>query len=72
VLDAVEHAEQVGARVETVEDAEALYATRVVTEAEATDGTWRGRWIGEQQNADVLFYLAPDVEQGALFDRAAQ
>ncbi|MFF5790236.1 hypothetical protein ACFY8P_35350 [Streptomyces sp. NPDC012693] len=50
-VDAVEHAEQTGAAIETVEDAEALYAARLVTEAEATDGTWRGKWIGEQPTA---------------------
>jgi hypothetical protein len=72
-LDAVEHAEQVGARVETVEDAEALYATRVVTEAEAAAGTWRGEWIGEQLADDALFTVECPAEQGALFDdRATQ
>lgn len=65
--DAVEHAEQVGARVETVEDAEALYAVQLVTESEATDGTWRGAWIGEHQADDVLFVVDGTVEQGALF-----
>ncbi|MEU0454043.1 hypothetical protein ABZ322_13670 [Streptomyces sp. NPDC006129] len=65
-VDAVEHAEQVEAGVATVEDAEALYATRAVTEAEAADGTWRGAWIGEQAD-DALFAIEPAVEQGALF-----
>ncbi|WP_097991867.1 hypothetical protein [Streptomyces sp. f51] len=68
--DAVEHAEQVEARVETVEDAEALYAAQLVTEADATHGTWRGAWIGEHQAADVLFVVDQAEEQGALFDRA--
>ncbi|MEU0675097.1 hypothetical protein ABZ330_19820 [Streptomyces sp. NPDC006172] len=72
-VDAVEHAEQVEAAVETVEDAEAQYAAALVTEADATDGTWRGAWIGEQQTADVLFVVDSPTEQGALFDdRAAQ
>ncbi|MGW0686535.1 hypothetical protein ACWD2L_24580 [Streptomyces sp. NPDC002754] len=66
-VDAVEHAEQVEAGVETVEDAEALYAAALVTEAEATEGTWRGAWIGEQPAADVLFAVEGTVEQGALF-----
>lgn len=69
-VDAVEYAEQVEAGVATVEDAEALYAAQLLTEAEATDGTWRGAWIGEQP-ADGLFDLAPATEQGALFDRTA-
>ncbi|MGW5304865.1 hypothetical protein ACWERF_13105 [Streptomyces griseoluteus] len=66
-VDAVEHAEQVEAGVATVEDAEALYAAALVTEAEATEGTWRGRWIGEQPADDVLFVVDGTVEQGALF-----
>lgn len=70
-LDAVEHAEQAGARVETVEDAEALYAAALVTEAEATDGTWRGAWIGEQADDDALFAIERPADQGALFDDRA-
>ncbi|MCQ9706617.1 hypothetical protein [Streptomyces sp. BSP1] len=66
-VDAVEHAEQVEARVETVEDAEALYAAALVTEAEATEGTWRGDWIGEQPLGEALFDVEQDTEQGALF-----
>ncbi|MBT2427218.1 hypothetical protein J7F02_16455 [Streptomyces sp. ISL-112] len=66
-VDAVEHAEQVEAAVETVEDAEALYAARLVTEAEAVDNTWRGTWIGEHQATDTLFVVDGTVEQGALF-----
>ncbi|MFF7234418.1 hypothetical protein [Streptomyces sioyaensis] len=69
-LDAVEYAEHVEAAVETVEDAEALYAVQLVTEADATDGTWRGAWIG-QQSDDGLFALEPAAEQGALFDDRA-
>ncbi|MFD6873262.1 MULTISPECIES: hypothetical protein [unclassified Streptomyces] len=69
--DAVEHAEETGAAVATVEDAEALYATALVTEADADAGTWRGEWIGEQQAADVLFAIEGPVEQGALFGEAA-
>ncbi|WP_432194735.1 zinc finger domain-containing protein [Streptomyces sp. bgisy027] len=65
--------DQVEAEVATVEDAEALYAAALVTEADATDGTWRGAWIGEQQAADVLFVVDQAEEQGALSDdRAAQ
>jgi hypothetical protein len=64
-VDAVEHAEQVEARVATVEDAEALYAVQMITETEATEGTWQGAWIGEQPAA--LFDLDQAVDQGALF-----
>lgn len=46
-------------------------AAQLVTEAEATDGTWRGAWIGEQQADDALFALDLDAEQGALFDDRA-
>ncbi|MEU7340561.1 hypothetical protein [Streptomyces sp. NPDC007074] len=46
---------------------EARYAATLVTEAEATDGTWRGEWIGEQPTGDLLFALDPTTEQGALF-----
>ncbi|MBT3157365.1 hypothetical protein KQH42_07245 [Streptomyces sp. CHA1] len=70
-VDAVEHAEQVEAAVATVEDAEAVYAAALVTEAEATDGTWRGDWIGEQPADDALFVVDGTVEQGALFDDRA-
>ncbi|MCY0944643.1 hypothetical protein [Streptomyces antarcticus] len=68
-VDAVEHAEETGAAVETVEDAEALYAAALVTDADA--GTWRGEWIGKQQAADTLFTVEGPVEQGALFREAA-
>ncbi|MEV7413075.1 DUF6884 domain-containing protein, partial [Streptomyces althioticus] len=66
-VDAVTHAEETGARVATVADAEALYAAQLVTEADATDGTWRAEWIGERTTttAPPLFDLA--AEQGALF-----
>jgi hypothetical protein len=52
---------------ETAEDVEAQQAAALVTEAEATAGTWRGEWIGPRV-ADTLFTLdtAP-TEQGALF-----
>lgn len=70
-VDAVEHAEETGAAVATVEDAEALYAAALVTEADAEAGTWRGEWIGEQQAADTLFAVEGPVEQGALFREAA-
>ncbi|MGW8762354.1 hypothetical protein ACWGN5_07625 [Streptomyces sp. NPDC055815] len=52
-VEAVEHAEDTGAAAETIEDAEALYAARLVTEAEATEGTWRGEWIGEHPATDA-------------------
>lgn len=45
---------------------EARLAAALVTEAEATEGTWRGEWIGERTTAPALFPL--DREQGALFD----
>ncbi|MGW4727650.1 hypothetical protein ACWEQC_00350 [Streptomyces shenzhenensis] len=44
---------------------EARLAAALVTEAEATAGTWRGEWIGERTTAPTLFPL--DREQGALF-----
>ncbi|RSS59561.1 hypothetical protein [Streptomyces sp. WAC01280] len=66
-VDAIEHAENVEAAVETVEDAEALYAAQLVTEAEATDGTWRGDWIGEHPNDEPLFPIDRPREQGSLF-----
>ncbi|QAX92809.1 hypothetical protein SEA_AUSTINTATIOUS_48 [Streptomyces phage Austintatious] len=69
-VEAVEHAEQVEAGVATVEDAEALYATQVVTEAEADAGTWRGEWIGEQPT-DGLFTVERPADQGALFTTTA-
>lgn len=66
-VDAVTYAEEVGAEPATIADAEALYATQLVTEAEATDGTWRGAWIGNQPTGDLLFALDSTTEQGALF-----
>lgn len=44
---------------------EARLAAALVTETEATTGTWRGEWIGEHMTAPALFPL--DREQGALF-----
>ncbi|MFE4205377.1 hypothetical protein ACFRSX_03360 [Streptomyces goshikiensis] len=70
-VDAVEHAEGTGAQVETVAEAEALYAAALVTEAEADAGTWRGEWIGEQPAALTLFDVEQPAEQGALFTDAA-
>ncbi|MFD3911216.1 hypothetical protein [Streptomyces sp. NPDC058603] len=65
-VDAVEHAEQVEADVDTVVEAEALHAAHLVTEAEATAGTWRGAWIGRTDPGATLFDL--DLAgQGALF-----
>lgn len=43
-------------------DTEARQAAELVTEAEATDGTWRGQWIG-----DTTALFDRPVEQGALF-----
>jgi hypothetical protein len=37
----------------------------MITETEATEGTWQGAWIGEQPAA--LFDLDQAVDQGALF-----
>ncbi|WP_371795996.1 hypothetical protein [Streptomyces sp. NBC_01718] len=54
-------AEQAAAAVE------ARYGAELVTEAEATAGTWRGEWIGQAAADGALFTLAPDREQGALF-----
>ncbi|MFJ2892508.1 hypothetical protein ACIO53_41420 [Streptomyces sp. NPDC087305] len=65
-VDAVEYAEQVEAGVDTVVEAEALYAARLVTEAEATAGTWRGQWIGRTDPGATLFDLDL-ADQGALF-----
>ena len=55
IVDAVQRAEDTGAQVETIEDAEALYALQLVTEADATDGTWRGEWIGELPTDNTPF-----------------
>jgi hypothetical protein len=67
----VQDDDQAEADVAAVEDAEALYAAQLVTEADASDGTWRGEWIGERTTttAPTLFDL--DTEQGALFDDRA-
>ncbi|MGW9041233.1 hypothetical protein ACWGQL_01505 [Streptomyces lydicus] len=48
---------------------EELAAEQAAAEAEATDGTWRGEWIGEQPAADTLFTI--EAGQGALFDDRA-
>ncbi|MGW1772539.1 hypothetical protein [Streptomyces sp. NPDC002104] len=70
-VDAVEHTEEAGAQVATVEEAEALFAAALITEAEADAGTWRGQWIGEQPIAPTLFDVEQQAEQGALFTDAA-
>ncbi|MHA4819343.1 hypothetical protein ACXZ65_33895 [Streptomyces aculeolatus] len=49
------------------EDTEAQLAAELVTAAEAAAGTWRGEWIGEQQDDDALFAVEQAAEQGALF-----
>ncbi|MGI5041629.1 hypothetical protein ACM9HB_34935, partial [Streptomyces sp. JAC128] len=69
-VDAVTYAEETGAHVATVADAEALFAAQLVTETDADAGTWRGEWIGEQVD-DGLFALESGAEQGALFDDRA-
>ncbi|MFB7452826.1 hypothetical protein [Streptomyces sp. NPDC056194] len=85
--DAVEYVEQVEAGVATVVEAVALYdvhlaadplvddelrhAAALVTEAEATEGTWRGQWIGDTPADAILFVADRTVEQGALFDDRA-
>ena len=52
-------------------DDELRHAAALVTEAEATAGTWRGQWIGETPADEILFVADRTVEQGALFgDRA--
>ncbi|MFF3353367.1 DUF6884 domain-containing protein [Streptomyces sp. NPDC002917] len=48
-------------------EVEAMFAAQLVTEAEATVGTWRGEWIGQAAADGALFTLTPDREQGALF-----
>jgi hypothetical protein len=51
-----------------VEDVEARPSAALVTEAEATEGTWQAEWIGKQATAPALFDLdQADAEQGALF-----
>jgi hypothetical protein len=67
-VDLAETVEQADDARAAVEDAEAMYAARLVTEAEATDGTWRGEWIGAHTTPDApaLFSVDGD-EQGALF-----
>jgi len=48
-------------------DIEARHAAELVTEAEATDGTWRGEWIGERTTATAPALFDLPTEQGALF-----
>ncbi|WP_411145296.1 hypothetical protein [Streptomyces sp. x-80] len=60
-LFAIEESEQ--ASVAT----EAQQAAAVVTDAEASIGTWRGEWIGEQDHDDALFPVDRPADQGALF-----
>ncbi|MFD7068499.1 hypothetical protein ACFV97_14890 [Streptomyces sp. NPDC059913] len=48
-------------------DVEAQQAAALVTEAEATGGTWQGAWIGDQDDDGTLFPVATPTEQGALF-----
>ncbi|MFD8151730.1 hypothetical protein ACFV28_13395 [Streptomyces sp. NPDC059720] len=46
-------------------------AAQLVTEADATDGTWQGAWIGEQTTTTAPALFPLDAEQGALFDDRA-
>jgi len=65
-VDLAETVEQADTDRAAAED-EARQAAAMVTEAEATDGTWRGEWIGATEATGHLFSLTPDREQGALF-----
>ncbi|MFF4751812.1 hypothetical protein [Streptomyces sp. NPDC001270] len=51
----------------TAAETEAQQAATLVTEAEATDGTWRGEWIGARTTAEAPALFPLDAEQGALF-----
>ncbi|KAB1141389.1 hypothetical protein F7R91_32710 [Streptomyces luteolifulvus] len=57
---------------ETTEEIEAQQAAAEVTEIEASAGTWRGEWIGEESAGDTLFDVEPAAEQGALFTEGDQ
>ncbi|MFI6860171.1 hypothetical protein ACIBKZ_09695 [Streptomyces sp. NPDC050421] len=46
---------------------ESRLTAELITEAEATAGTWRGQWIGEQTTASAPGLFALGLEQGALF-----
>ncbi|MEU8989987.1 hypothetical protein AB0C98_26750 [Streptomyces sp. NPDC048558] len=65
------HPSHVDAADNATADAEAQLAAAEATEAEATAGTWRGAWIGEQPADDALFAVDLPAEQGALFDDRA-
>ncbi|MGC5398066.1 hypothetical protein ACPXCP_20320 [Streptomyces sp. DT20] len=47
-------------------DEESRQTAALITEAEATAGTWRGEWIGARDTGPTLFAL-PAADQGALF-----
>ncbi|MFB7461700.1 hypothetical protein [Streptomyces sp. NPDC056188] len=51
----------------TLADEEARHAAALVTEAEATEGTWRGQWIGERATTTTPALFDLPSEQGALF-----
>ena len=58
-----EAAEQAAAELELAETVES------VEQAEAADGTWRGKWIGAEPAQQLtLDGTRPDGQQGALFD----
>ncbi|MER7692996.1 hypothetical protein [Streptomyces sp. NPDC097610] len=59
------HPSHVDAADDATADAEAQLAAAEVTEAEATAGTWRGAWIGEQPADDALFVVEQPVGAGA-------
>ncbi|MDT0432789.1 hypothetical protein [Streptomyces salyersiae] len=44
---------------------ESRQMAELITEAEATDGTWRGEWIGARD--DTTLFALPGAEQGSLF-----
>lgn len=64
-----DYAAEQAAALAAIAAEESRQTAELITEAEATDGTWRGQWIGEQTDNGTpgLFTLAPDREQGALF-----
>ncbi|MFG3037796.1 hypothetical protein ACGFYZ_12890 [Streptomyces sp. NPDC048330] len=61
-------ADENAAADDDVLDTEARHAAELVTEAEATAGTWRGQWIGDQPTDGLFVVEQPD--QGALFSTA--
>lgn len=63
-----DYAAEKAAALAVIAAEESRHAAELVTEAEATDGTWRGQWIGARDTtAPTLFDVPADREQGALF-----